>query len=414
MATNVMNRALLAALLALATAPAATAQPEGWTTHTLAPGYRAETICIDSANTVWMAGHAGVASFQGDTARVHFNEGWTLSLSTSPGGWVWAGTSQGIRYYDGSAWTDPVAVGTAWVMPLAVDRQDGIWFGDGAGGSSGIMHYNGEQWATYNRASTGIPFESRPVMAIVPAGNRVWVATDTGAAVFDLGDKTWTHYHRGNSGIGSGRITSIAASSGGTVWMASSRDSALIGFDGSAWTIRRNVVISSALAADRKGNIWFASGGTLVRFDGTQMHAVPFPQSEFNSGVSIAVDRNDRVVVAAMKLAGSTYRSYLGFYSGDASSVEDAPDDAARLALEISPNPAGETAWLRFTLLRAGQVTVELYDITGSKAAEPYRGELEAGSHSLPVRLENLPAGIYQVRLVAQGEEQIVRNVVKK
>jgi len=87
--------------------------------------------------------------------------------------------------------------------------------------------------------------------------------------------------------------------------------------------------------------------------------------------------------------------------------VDDAPP-AATLLYAPFPNPIAGRATVRFDVARAGDVALEVFDLSGRRASTLLRGALEPGRYSVqwnglgedgvPVR-----AGLYFVRLKAPG-----------
>jgi hypothetical protein len=65
------------------------------------------------------------------------------------------------------------------------------------------------------------------------------------------------------------------------------------------------------------------------------------------------------------------------------------------------PNPFNARTEIRFSLLRAGKVSLDLFDITGRKVMTVLDGHLTAGEHAVPLDGSALTSGIYFVRLLA-------------
>jgi hypothetical protein len=80
----------------------------------------------------------------------------------------------------------------------------------------------------------------------------------------------------------------------------------------------------------------------------------------------------------------------------------------------LRPNPARDAAELVYTLARATDVRLELYDATGQLVREFGAGVRSAGEHRQLVDLVGLGAGVYRCRLVAEGRELGVNLVVVK
>ena len=97
--------------------------------------------------------------------------------------------------------------------------------------------------------------------------------------------------------------------------------------------------------------------------------------------------------------------------------ASDSPEVYTFDFLPIMPNPASSSVTVRYSVEDAGNYEIEVYDLCGRVHAELLHGEVSAGIHSFTWNLsddagENLPAGIYLVRLAGCNEEEIQRLVV--
>jgi hypothetical protein len=97
---------------------------------------------------------------------------------------------------------------------------------------------------------------------------------------------------------------------------------------------------------------------------------------------------------------------------GSTSSVRDAAAAAAGISFEaVRPNPARDGAELLFSLAKAADVRIELYDGNGRLVREIASGARGAGEHRVGVDVSALSAGVYHCRLVTGGVE-LSRTVV--
>jgi endonuclease/exonuclease/phosphatase family metal-dependent hydrolase len=93
--------------------------------------------------------------------------------------------------------------------------------------------------------------------------------------------------------------------------------------------------------------------------------------------------------------------------AGGTTAVDDAPPSATLLYAPF-PNPIAGRATVRFDLARAGDVALEVFDLSGRRASTLLRGTLEPGRYSIPwngLGEDGVPvrAGLYFVRLKAPG-----------
>ena len=77
------------------------------------------------------------------------------------------------------------------------------------------------------------------------------------------------------------------------------------------------------------------------------------------------------------------------------------------------PNPANGTTTIRFELLQARNVTVEMRDLQGRLIQAVERGQLPAGTHQVDLNVADLQGGIYTYTLVADGMRLTKKMMVK-
>ena len=97
--------------------------------------------------------------------------------------------------------------------------------------------------------------------------------------------------------------------------------------------------------------------------------------------------------------------------------VEASAAAAANLALTASPNPADGATRFDFTLPRAADVRLEVYDLQGRRVAAPLIGRAEAGSLQVGWALRDdagraVAPGLYFARLHALGRTLYTRVTV--
>jgi hypothetical protein len=76
------------------------------------------------------------------------------------------------------------------------------------------------------------------------------------------------------------------------------------------------------------------------------------------------------------------------------------------------PNPFNPSTIIRFTLPRAQNITLEVFDITGRNVATLISGRVEGGKNSIPFYARNLASGIYFYKLTAQTFTQTKKMIL--
>ena len=110
------------------------------------------------------------------------------------------------------------------------------------------------------------------------------------------------------------------------------------------------------------------------------------------------------------KLAGESAES--NFFSGWNNRGEDfdtesgdkstaIPEDY--LVLSVFPNPFNNRSVVSFSLERAGEVSLKVYDVTGREVGSLVSGHLSLGYHEVVWNAEGMASGVYFVRMEAGG-----------
>ncbi len=167
-------------------------------------------------------------------------------------------------------------------------------------------------------------------------------------------------------------------------------------------------------ACGERAGGWPAAGLplSLSAWGGDQVTAVP----DGEGGALIAWDEGtmpngDNELVRVQRL------SRAGVWNGNVAGMDPVPDSCVttpRPRFEaLRPNPGhASTARVTFVLPEDGPVRIELFDLTGRRAAARDAGVLGAGRHTIPLGLGSTPPGVYFVRVTQHGRSALARGVL--
>jgi hypothetical protein len=96
--------------------------------------------------------------------------------------------------------------------------------------------------------------------------------------------------------------------------------------------------------------------------------------------------------------------------------VEDAPI-AQAIPLErpdVTPNPFNPTSTITYTVPTAGDVSLTVYNVSGQRVKTLVNGFKTAGTHQVLLVADELPSGVYFVRLVTAGKSTTRKAVLLK
>ena len=78
--------------------------------------------------------------------------------------------------------------------------------------------------------------------------------------------------------------------------------------------------------------------------------------------------------------------------------------DGLKLTLGSYPNPFRETSTITFSLPAPGHTQLAAFDMTGKQVKVLVNAWLQAGNHRTSLSMQQLPAGIYLLKLVYNGK----------
>jgi hypothetical protein len=81
---------------------------------------------------------------------------------------------------------------------------------------------------------------------------------------------------------------------------------------------------------------------------------------------------------------------------------------------ENYPNPFNPSTSIRFALPEAGQIVLEVFDVTGRRVAVLAEGSWPAGAHHVTFEAGHLSSGVYLYRLIAGNQVQVNKMVLLK
>ncbi len=129
-------------------------------------------------------------------------------------------------------------------------------------------------------------------------------------------------------------------------------------------------------------------------------------------------------------LAGNTHKviyTGIGFSAGDTVGMKDSiskffnpgtaaikESTASVTSVNVSPNPAANAVVLEASILTAGNLTIQLTDITGKLLSTVVNENVVPGAFSKKISTAELPDGLYMVRTVLNGYTSVAKLTVAK
>jgi hypothetical protein len=237
------------------------------------------------------------------------------SLGTSPSGKVYLSAEMSIQRTDGVEWDSLGNQG--WIDPEIKFYPDGSFWHTGVGRYATGLDYDGFDalWDAYGTIRTQGPsgfrewtpqdlgmqrppgYYSPQFMDIaVDKSENVW-ATGwyNGTVMYDR--TNWHPYYSNDTILPNGDYDRVFADSRNRIWFGTNQSSPNYGFtifEGGRWSTfyspqRYSISYVYQIAEDHFGNIWLATGGGLLKYDGNTFAIYDNTNSRLNSNTIYAV-----------------------------------------------------------------------------------------------------------------------------
>jgi ligand-binding sensor domain-containing protein/heat shock protein HslJ len=260
-----------------------------WTSYTMADGLAGDVVWyvgVAPDGDVWFSTHVGGVSrydpdrdswtTHGADAGLPLPNARFLIIGPDGAPWLHIGYDHVYRF-DGATWQLAYeAGGGRWVCDIAFDADRSPWIATCGGYhayGAGLAHLDGATW-TYVTAADGLIEDDISAVAVGVQGV-IAAGTDRGISVYQA--RRWRTLR---SGPALARVTAVAATPDGAVWLGFGNDASrpagggLSRFDGHDWQYLLGDGNVRALAVAPDGSLWAGVGCELWRFDGLTREAV--------------------------------------------------------------------------------------------------------------------------------------------
>ncbi len=406
----------------------------------------------DKKGNIYIGGYEGLVYYNGsDWENLNDVFGFTnqsvLAIKEDNQGDMWFGlnTSNCLYHSDGDSWIAydstniPLTLSKSHINTLEIDNVNDLWVGTN---SSGLYHFNNDNWESLNINNTPLPSNIISAIAIDCTGV-LWVGTlsnyffSNGEPVIWEGglakknDKNWIIYNKTNSGLPFNSISDLEFDSNGVLWAAPRDDDNIVGgnkggglvqYDGKDWkcyNMSNSPLTSNTIFdifIDSQDNLWLGTyNGGLINFDKNNLWSI---YNTSNSGITsntvncICEDDLGHFWLGHPFEGVSIYRK--GGIMLDSTKNLSNPIDFE--LLQNYPNPFNESTIIPFIVYNSTKLTIEVYNILGQRVSsiickDYLPGKFEIRWNGRNSFNQKLPSGIYMY-ILKNNEQYISKKML--
>lgn len=136
---------------------------------------------------------------------------------------------------------------------------------------------------------------------------------------------------------------------------------------------------------------------------------------QLNSGLPSAHSVNSLLISGGYLFAGLAQNGVYRIPLSQITSVKGESSKPEEYSLSQNyPNPYNSSTVIEFSLLRKGNITLVVYDLSGREAFKLINGEMPAGRHEYRFNGSSLSSGVYFYKLSADNYSQIRKMILLK
>ena len=264
-------------------------------------------------------------------------------------------------------------------------------------------------WGSWVRVNSGLP--SRYIYEMAVSGSNLFAVVYEGIYLSTNNGSSWNAVN--NSGFTNTSIVTLWAN-GGILFAGTSSEGVFRTTDnGASWeavnsglsnlviyeltSVKSNLFVSTGsgiFVSSNNGNNWKHVN------DGLEIY--PYP-------IKVLVG-NDSNLFAGTLDAGVWRRPLSEMINTNA--VQSLP--TSNISSTAYPNPLTTSTTINYTLPERDNVTVEVFDILGRKIQTLANEVMDAGPHSVVFNGENLPLGMYTVKITSGASSEEMKVVLSK
>jgi len=308
---------------------------------------------------------------------------------------------------NGASWSALAPLTNQFVFALAVSGSD-LYAGVDGGGVFRSTN-NGASWTNSTSGMT-----NTRVSSLLISGTNLFAGTFGGAGVY-LSTNNGTSWVAAGNGLTNTEVQTlnITPSLPGYIFAGTANGAFYTTNNGTSW-----ISISNGLTDTYVHT--FAFSGTTI-FAGTDMEGV-FRSTNLGASWTAMNQGLTNTTVWVLTAAGSNLYAGTngsGVFKRALSEMVAVQQVSSEIAGQFSlsqnyPNPFNPTTNIKFTITKAGKITLNIYDINGKKLEELINGSYSAGSYKAEWNASKYSSGIYFYTIVTNEFTDTKRMILVK
>lgn len=277
-------------------------------------------LTCDGTGSLWIASREGIRMFNGNSVAVYTGEdgapeGRVTAAASDRHGTVWFGTNDGVYRFESGKFEHVLTGETHNVLrihDMAVDQSGALWVCS----HRGVLRYDGSGWDVF-RESGELIDDIVNDMAIDSNNNKWFCHKSSKNGVTMFNGSEWIWYNTGNSDLPDNNVTSVASGRDGQVWFASGQG--IVRYDGSAFTMiddEENIPVNpiSSLFVDSADNLWVvydqSAQGIISRYNNNGWRIFSTDDGLPDEPVLLLAEDDDGAILVATDKGVFTLDSY--------------------------------------------------------------------------------------------------------
>jgi photosystem II stability/assembly factor-like uncharacterized protein len=396
--------------------------PNGWTSQTSGVTSGLNTVSAVNANVGWIGGNSGVVlrTVNGGTNWTNVTgspigtnaiycicgiDANTCLVSTSPSATYVFRTTNG-----GANWTQVFTQAGGFIDDIKFkNATTGFMYGDPVGG----------RWSLWKSTDAGATWDSAGLYLAQAGSEAGW-----NNAMWLSGDNLWfgTNNTRVYKSTNFGSAWTFGATTG-------SVNSYSVAFNGNIGFTGQSALLKSTDAGGTWASVTLPGTGTAYSFNGVLNRFWYDRGSQIywssDNGANFASQYTGTGTYQAMNLVqdGNIIRgwsvtsaggiaAYFELISGVSNNQNQVPDNY--VLAQNYPNPFNPSTKISFTLPKAGNVKLAVFDILGREVATLVNEFATAGIHTIDFNASNLSSGVYLYKIQAGDFTDTKKMVLMK